>query len=701
MTLPATIASAIEAAHYDQVEDEWLQRVAASPTDVETFASAARALAGAGEDERARFLLELLDDALRERGLWAARLTLLRRAGSLLLDPEAIHPQILETLRHLHPESTLLDEMAEALGLHRATHDLPKTWEKVARLRELMALDVGTLVAMDGQGVGRIVEANFPLESFRVEFAGRTLNVRFRGATKALEPLPPGHILRRKIEEPDVLKALAKNDPPELLHAVLASRGRAMTAGEIKADLSGVITDSRWTSFWSAARRHPQVVVTGAGARQTYAWAESSGQAHQAVWDSFATADVRKKIDLLRREGGRADELVDRMAEDLERLGAAAAADDPGLAFEVRGALERAGREPQAPELAPAELAGGTRKRAEALLAGVEDRTQRERAAELVRAERDDWRQVYLARLSREEDSRVLDLLFDALNEDSGEGLAPEVSSWVESLLAQPHRQPAAFLWLAERAGSEEMLRRNPLRLLQQILSAPVRNEFAPFRPRLRALLDTGGTVPRLLASLSEDQAAAALEAVHRAGMLENYERDALSRALETRFASLRGEQSAADVLYALPESIAAKRAELDRIAKVELPANRKAIEEARAMGDLRENFEYKSARQRHEYLSSRAIELNAELGRARPLDLAQVDASQVRVGTRVRLAGSDGERELTVLGPWESDPDQGVISYQSELGESLLGKAVGDEVTVDGGRVRITAVEVATAPAR
>jgi transcription elongation GreA/GreB family factor len=183
---------------------------------------------------------------------------------------------------------------------------------------------------------------------------------------------------------------------------------------------------------------------------------------------------------------------------------------------------------------------------------------------------------------------------------------------------------------------------------------------------------------------------------VHRAAGLEEYQREALERAVEIRFPALQQRQGGAQVLWALPSSIGAKKAELEHLTRRELPANRKAIEEARAHGDLRENFEYKAARQRHEVLSAMATQLHRDLSRARPLDLAAVEPSQVRVGTRVRLATGDAERTLTLLGPWESDPERGVISYESELGQALLGKVVGDEVEVEGRPARVAALEVA-----
>ena len=77
----------------------------------------------------------------------------------------------------------------------------------------------------------------------------------------------------------------------------------------------------------------------------------------------------------------------------------------------------------------------------------------------------------------------------------------------------------------------------------------------------------------------------------------------------------------------------------------------------AREMGDLSENFEYKSARQRAEYLSARVGKLQSELSNVRVLDPAQIDTSAVRVGTKVALSNGDIRREVTILGPWESDP--------------------------------------------
>ncbi|MGH9360998.1 MAG: hypothetical protein ACRD2T_03715, partial [Thermoanaerobaculia bacterium] len=488
------------------------------PADLDYFVGVARALVGTAEEERARFLLEMLDEQLRERDLWAVRLKLLQRAGSILHPPEALHPSILETLGRLYGARPTYAGLAEAVGLHRAAHDIPKTWEKVERLAGLLALDVGAVVTMEGRGAGRVVEANLGLESFKVAFERQPpLTVGFKAAPKLLKPLPAGHVLRRKLEEPEALAALT---PPELLRVTLESYDRPLTAGEIREVLAGVVAEAQWTSWWSAARKHPQVVAGGAG-RQTYRWAATSDHALAAAWTAFAAAEPRRKLELLRREGARDPELRGRMVEELVALGDEVAASDPGLAFEIWFALERSGGAPEGVAWAPETMLAGAGDLSR-LLAGIQDRLLRERAYAMVRERRADWPAVWRDALATESDPRALDLLADGLAKAGGPAAGRELERFCDTLLTQPHKQPAAFTWLAERAARDEALRaRNPLRLLQQLLAALTRDEFAPFRSRLVALADSGGTLPRLLQHLSAEQAAQAEEAVRRSGGLE------------------------------------------------------------------------------------------------------------------------------------------------------------------------------------
>ena len=191
------------------LEDDWIAEIQAEPEDLDYFLGLAQPLAAAGEEERARALLELYDGELEDQSLWQTRLDLLRRAGALAIKPSKLHRAVIATLEKLWPAKPNLKAMFEYVGLHRSTDEPAKIWDQVNRLQSLLLYDVGEVVAMANQGVGRVVEVNLPLETLKIDFEKKKgVTVGFRAAAKMLTPLPPPHLLRRKIEDPEALERL-------------------------------------------------------------------------------------------------------------------------------------------------------------------------------------------------------------------------------------------------------------------------------------------------------------------------------------------------------------------------------------------------------------------------------------------------------------------------------------------------------------
>jgi transcription elongation GreA/GreB family factor len=689
MALPRNVRKFIEAGQFDAVEDDWLEHMEAQPEDLAYFAGVARPLAAAGEPDRSRLLLDLVDDNFDKDGLWEQRLELLKRTGDLRYEPQELHSQILETLRRLYPDSSSFDGLAEKLGLHRAIENTPKIWQKVERLQGLLQFEQGAVVWMEGKGAGRVLEINLELENFKIDFESHPgLRVGFRAAPKLLHPLSPGHILRRKLEEPELLLEIKQRSPGELLAIALESYDRPRTGAEIRRTLNGIVGESEWSSWWSAARRDPQVLTVGQGARQAYSWAQSGESAVAEIRLAFAAADPQKKLDIFRKDAGRSAELQRDMAETLLEIAESAVETQPDLAITAWYALEKAGVDLSAVPWSPMSLIASSARPA-SLLTGLPDRALREKGYRLIKEARPDGEKVLGQVMAKEEDPRLLDALSRQLVEEGGK----ELQSFVDVVIAQPRKHPAAFVWLAENADAEWLgPNQNPLRWLQQILDTPHHKELAPFRARIAQLLGSGGPILHLLSSLDEDQAAKAATAIERAPF-EEYLRSPLINALHLRFSSLG--LPTETPLYALPDSITARRATLKELLLKEIPANRRAIEEARALGDLSENFEYKSARQRHEYLTARAARLEQDLTRVKPFDSSLNDASEVRAGCRLELEGEGEERRtLTILGPWESRPEDDIISYESDLALEIQGKTVGDTVEISGQSFRVAKIE-------
>jgi len=133
-------------------------------------------------------------------------------------------------------------------------------------------------------------------------------------------------------------------------------------------------------------------------------------------------------------------------------------------------------------------------------------------------------------------------------------------------------------------------------------------------------------------------------------------------------------------------EGLEKVKAELAHIRKVERPDNIRAIEEARAHGDLSENAEYHAAKEKQSFLEGRINELEMVIGQAEVIDFANGPTDRVVFGRTVLLYNLDTEEEVSyqLLGPYESDPDNGKISIKSPIGMALLGSEEGDEVKVN-----------------
>jgi transcription elongation GreA/GreB family factor len=129
--------------------------------------------------------------------------------------------------------------------------------------------------------------------------------------------------------------------------------------------------------------------------------------------------------------------------------------------------------------------------------------------------------------------------------------------------------------------------------------------------------------------------------------------------------------------------SLERRKKELEDIINVKIPQNKKDIQIAREYGDLRENFEYKSAKQQQAVLLRMQSKIERELRHARGTDFTGVDASKAGIGTIVDVEDiPSGEKEtFTILGAWDGEVEKNIISYLSETAKALIGRAAGDEV--------------------
>jgi transcription elongation factor GreA len=134
------------------------------------------------------------------------------------------------------------------------------------------------------------------------------------------------------------------------------------------------------------------------------------------------------------------------------------------------------------------------------------------------------------------------------------------------------------------------------------------------------------------------------------------------------------------------PEGYRKLSEELKRYREVLRPENIRAIEEARAHGDLSENAEYDSAKDRQAHIEAQIRDMEGKLSMAEVIDIRKIDPSdRVVFGTTVHVRDSSTDEEFVyrIVGAEEADARKGLLSHSSPIGKALLGRSEGDEVRV------------------
>ncbi|OUS38296.1 transcription elongation factor GreA [Rhodobacterales bacterium 56_14_T64] len=138
------------------------------------------------------------------------------------------------------------------------------------------------------------------------------------------------------------------------------------------------------------------------------------------------------------------------------------------------------------------------------------------------------------------------------------------------------------------------------------------------------------------------------------------------------------------DKIPMTPSGYAAIEAELKNLKTVERPAIIQAIAEAREHGDLSENAEYHSAREKHSFIEGRVKELEGVISFAEVINPAKLSGT-IKFGAKVTLVDEDTDEEKTwqIVGEYEADVERGMLNIKSPIGRALIGKEEGDSVEV------------------
>lgn len=615
---------------------------------------------------------------------------------------------------------------ADISGLRADNPDARRAWIAFERL---LGFDTGKLVFHPGGwGAGEILELEMEVLELSVRFqTGKKDRFPLRAAVEIFEPLPEEDLRAIHFRDPENLKRLMKEEPLAILRAILSRHnGRASTVGIKNALLQVGIEGGSWSAWWRKTRK---LAENSEWYRVTGTPTKGDVMLLRAATDPVV--DLKKQLsnfttlsELLARVknqlASKPDERLRTMMLDVleQKTGSGTEIGPVRLSAWMLLREER--------DATPEPLIAALRKAAQepasadtqiapplwALFQSLPATREQERCVGLLQEVLGEgWVDEALANLHHAPAGMTRPLV-DAL---LASGKKPELGAIYVELLSRPLRAPEMLMALARHgeAGKLKVTLPPPLMRAQAFLSLAT-NLYVNRRgdanteraqTKMSELLVKGKDplIRRLLADADADALLSVQRMIQR-GVEE--ELDAVVTDIIVRQSPNAGRGKDAqfwenDRIFTTKHGLERRSAEFKELREVKIPANQDAIGRAASMGDLSENAEWEAAIEEQRTLTSRAMEMENELRHIELIENAILPENMACPGTVVRYrdTAKNREHEIVILGPWDTDLAENVVSYRAPLAAGLLGKRPGEKARITLPSGTLEAEVLATRP--
>jgi transcription elongation factor GreA len=591
---------------------------------------------------------------------------------------------------------------------------------------QLEKLKPGTFCLHKSWGFGRVSEWNLLLNQIVIDFASKKSHpMQVQYAADNLTPLAPEHFLACKATDLAAIKNLARENPAALVRNILESLDGKATAQQISEWLVGdVFTEAEWKRWWEStkkalkasgsfsipAKKTEPIQIRSEGVSHADELIAAFNKARQPKEQIAALEQIIK----FHPQFNEAQKQLQPIVVAIENVAARNQKMHPALAFEL--IIARDDLLARVPSLHTthigltlSNLIVEEEKRLVSILQKLSAAKEKRVLQALPSALGERWteRALHLMQASH---GRMVAQIPGILSEG---GQHAELRTMLERSVREHSATSEMLIWLcSERAQWRELITPD---LLAAILAAlereQSRGDGAPGRASKlhRALVEDR---PLVGAIFKDADVALARDAMRRLQLSPLFDeltkRSLLARIvkvhpeLETMIAGTQPQEKAAPLIVSW-SSLEKRKTEYEELVKVKIPENTKEIALARSYGDLSENFEFKAAKQMQSVLMRRKSELEQMLHNARGTSFENSDTSRVSIGTIVTLRDLDANTEetYTILGAWDGDPDRHIISYQTAIGQALLGHEIGETLSLktEHGVAQFTILSIHPAP--
>jgi transcription elongation GreA/GreB family factor len=568
----------------------------------------------------------------------------------------------------------------------------------------LGTLSPGSYCTHKSWGFGQVEALNFLVSQITVNFRGKkghTMQLQY--AAESLRAIPTDHILVQIATNLDGVKKRAKEDAVGLVRSILGSHQGRATQDEIAQLLvPDVFSEAEFKRWWDSAKKalkkDGHFAIPSKKSEPIELREEAVSHADELLAAFAGARKLKEQLAILEKISRSVGDFSNPAKQLQPVISAVEAAAQKNLRLNTSQAFELILARDEICEKVPALKAGENAitlekmvrdedRRLVEILPDIPAAKQKRVLAELPKAIGDQWAARALQLMQRSNTRIVSEIAHLLQEQGKHEDLRKELDRWI----SEHSITPEILFWLCkERDGVFGDLVQP--QVLSAILTALERDQFNDVKRGGKIhdlLLDDRELIPDLLAGAEPE----AVRDVMRKLMLTPVFEELNKRSLMGRIirihpeiqAMLTGEATAdkQEALVVSWESLEKRKVEYEELINKKIPENTKEISLARSYGDLRENFEFKAAKEMQRVLMRRKSEMEQALSRARGTNFENPDTTQVSIGSTVTLKNSEpGVTETySILGAWDSDPANGIISYLTAIGQALLGHKVGDEL--------------------
>lgn len=700
----------INNSNYNAIKEVWSKLIQYIPHEIDFFQLLRRKISKQMGDIRTTTLMQELynwykDNAPSKKEYWDVAITILKQ--NLEVEPKDIwaRKEIADCFRGKYKEHSHLEEYIRTSNL---TQSYRNVFEAINDFEKHIAFDKGSYVFHRNWGVGRIRKLEG--DALTINF-GRVVGIKemkLSMAVTALKPLAKDHIwvLKATMQKEDLIKSV-KADKAETLKIIIRSFDNNCDFKRIKAELvPSILTPGEWTSWNSAAKKiletdssfgvNPNDISMYTVRDGNISPEEKISNEFKAQKQFFARADLLVKF----FESDDTDNSSELFAEmysyftgylkNISKVNEQVLASyllvrsisaiDKQFAFPVKETF--------------AEIYNRIEDPKEIYLL-LKDSKSTHFKEDFIRCIKllPNWNEEYVKLFPivlKEE------LLNDLIKEGHVEDVQKLVRTSFEAF--KDFRETVLFFfkecqdkdWFNEAGVSYEKQLITLINIIEltfrEINNHVNSTENKKINKNATDLLFKTDAIFNYMFANGEDAVKKMYTLIDDISDIDpSYKALARNKILEKypdfkfRVSEEKKQQSVGLIVTA--KKLAEKKAEVDEIQNVLIPKNAAEVADAKAKGDLKENQEYKSAKEEQHFLNLKLTNLQNELNRAVVFDPTTSTTAIISFGTVATLKDNQtgNEETYTILGPWESDPDNNVISYMAPFGDAILNKKVGD----------------------